>query len=45
MKTNLQGTTWFECREISKEEPLRRCMFLLIMWSVCYLIYYKSLGA
>jgi hypothetical protein len=23
MKPNLQEITWFECREISKEEPLR----------------------
>jgi hypothetical protein len=31
MKPNLQGLTWFEYREISKEEPLRIFKFLLLI--------------
>jgi len=34
MKSNLQGMTRFAYHEISKEEPLRRFMFLLAIWSI-----------
>jgi len=45
MESNLHGLMWFECSGISKEEPLSQFMLQLRIWSVCCLIYYKSLGA
>ena len=45
MKPNFEGITRLECPEISKEEPLRRFTFLLVIWSIVFIIYHMLLDA